>query len=149
MAERGRFELPIALRLCLISSQVHSTGLCHLSAGPDRASCTKWFCCAEPPGLHQSTGKRMSMAMPAVILDLCPVEWRRKPALMGRFVRASCGGAAEACLGARQLSNAARGASVWAPAARWSSPAPGLDFVQGFALHSTSRPARTCGISAH
>jgi hypothetical protein len=32
MAERGRFELPIALRLCLISSQVHSTGLCHLSA---------------------------------------------------------------------------------------------------------------------
>ncbi len=31
MAERGRFELPIALRLCLISSQVHSTGLCHLS----------------------------------------------------------------------------------------------------------------------
>jgi hypothetical protein len=32
LAERGRFELPIALRLCLISSQVHSTGLCHLSA---------------------------------------------------------------------------------------------------------------------
>jgi hypothetical protein len=32
MAERGGFEPPIALRLCLISSQVHSTGLCHLSA---------------------------------------------------------------------------------------------------------------------
>src|SRR6185437_6582196 len=31
MAERGGFEPPIALRLCLISSQVHSTGLCHLS----------------------------------------------------------------------------------------------------------------------
>ena len=32
MAEREGFEPPIALRLCLISSQVHSTGLCHLSA---------------------------------------------------------------------------------------------------------------------
>jgi hypothetical protein len=31
LAERGGFEPPIALRLCLISSQVHSTGLCHLS----------------------------------------------------------------------------------------------------------------------
>src|SRR5580704_8006235 len=32
MAEREGFEPPIDLRLCLISSQVHSTGLCHLSA---------------------------------------------------------------------------------------------------------------------
>ncbi len=32
VAERGGFEPPIDLRLCLISSQVHSTGLCHLSA---------------------------------------------------------------------------------------------------------------------
>ena len=32
MAEREGFEPPIALRLCLISSQVHSTGLYHLSA---------------------------------------------------------------------------------------------------------------------
>ena len=31
MAESEGFEPPIALRLCLISSQVHSTGLCHLS----------------------------------------------------------------------------------------------------------------------
>src|SRR6202522_997802 len=31
MAEREGFEPPIALRLCLISSQVHSTGRCHLS----------------------------------------------------------------------------------------------------------------------
>ena len=31
LAEREGFEPPIALRLCLISSQVHSTGLCHLS----------------------------------------------------------------------------------------------------------------------
>ena len=31
MAERGGFEPPIPLRVCLISSQVHSTGLCHLS----------------------------------------------------------------------------------------------------------------------
>ena len=31
MAERGRFELPIPVKVCLISSQVHSTGLCHLS----------------------------------------------------------------------------------------------------------------------
>jgi hypothetical protein len=32
MAERGGFEPPIPLRVCLISSQVHSTGLCHLSS---------------------------------------------------------------------------------------------------------------------
>ena len=31
LAERGGFEPPIPLRVCLISSQVHSTGLCHLS----------------------------------------------------------------------------------------------------------------------
>jgi hypothetical protein len=34
LAEREGFEPPIALRLCLISSQVHSTGLCHLSDAP-------------------------------------------------------------------------------------------------------------------
>ncbi len=32
VAEREGFEPPIPLRVCLISSQVHSTGLCHLSA---------------------------------------------------------------------------------------------------------------------
>ena len=32
VAEREGFEPPIALRLWLISSQLHSTGLCHLSA---------------------------------------------------------------------------------------------------------------------
>jgi hypothetical protein len=32
MAERGRFELPIPVKVWLISSQLHSTGLCHLSA---------------------------------------------------------------------------------------------------------------------
>lgn len=31
VAESEGFEPPIALRLCLISSQVHSTGLCQLS----------------------------------------------------------------------------------------------------------------------
>ena len=31
MAESEGFEPPIDLRLCLISSQVHSTELCHLS----------------------------------------------------------------------------------------------------------------------
>jgi hypothetical protein len=31
MAESEGFEPPIDLRLCLISSQVHSTGLCQLS----------------------------------------------------------------------------------------------------------------------
>jgi hypothetical protein len=31
MAESEGFEPPIVLRLCLISSQVHSTGLCQLS----------------------------------------------------------------------------------------------------------------------
>ena len=38
MAEREGFEPPIALRLCLISSQVHSTGLCHLSETPSYQS---------------------------------------------------------------------------------------------------------------
>jgi hypothetical protein len=33
LAEREGFEPPIPLRVCLISSQVHSTGLCHLSVG--------------------------------------------------------------------------------------------------------------------
>ena len=32
MAEREGFEPPVPLRVRLISSQVHSTGLCHLSA---------------------------------------------------------------------------------------------------------------------
>ena len=31
MAEREGFEPPIPVKVCLISSQVHSTGLCHLS----------------------------------------------------------------------------------------------------------------------
>ena len=31
LAEREGFEPPIAFRLWLISSQLHSTGLCHLS----------------------------------------------------------------------------------------------------------------------
>jgi hypothetical protein len=37
LAEREGFEPPIAFRLCLISSQVHSTGLCHLSASINRS----------------------------------------------------------------------------------------------------------------
>jgi hypothetical protein len=31
LAEREGFEPPIPVKVCLISSQVHSTGLCHLS----------------------------------------------------------------------------------------------------------------------
>jgi hypothetical protein len=50
MAEREGFEPPIALRLCLISSQVHSTGLCHLSVYQTH------------PGLYESTGKGVSNA---------------------------------------------------------------------------------------
>ena len=55
MAERGRFELPIALRLCLISSQVHSTGLCHLSVFSlllflVLTSCVFWFFCSGSSG---------------------------------------------------------------------------------------------------
>ena len=38
MAERGRFELPIPVKVWLISSQLHSTGLCHLSAAADTPS---------------------------------------------------------------------------------------------------------------
>src|SRR6204780_332272 len=37
VAERGGFEPPIPLQVCLISSQVHSTGLCHLSVFEARA----------------------------------------------------------------------------------------------------------------
>src|SRR5580698_8481368 len=36
MAEREGFEPPVAFRLRLISSQVHSTGLCQLSAPVQR-----------------------------------------------------------------------------------------------------------------
>jgi hypothetical protein len=39
MAESEGFEPPIDLRLCLISSQVHSTGLCQLS---DLSSLEHW-----------------------------------------------------------------------------------------------------------
>ena len=37
MAESEGFEPPIALRLWLISSQLHSTGLCQLSASVSRS----------------------------------------------------------------------------------------------------------------
>ncbi len=56
MAEREGFEPPIALRLCLISSQVHSTGLCHLSA--------------DSLGHCQSTGRRKAVATPAPVSDV-------------------------------------------------------------------------------
>ena len=55
MAEREGFEPPIALRLCLISSQVHSTGLCHLSVGLQILESTHF----------QSTGEGVREAIPA------------------------------------------------------------------------------------
>ena len=51
MAESEGFEPPIALRLCLISSQVHSTGLCQLSVFPRRP--------------YESTCEGVVMAMPS------------------------------------------------------------------------------------
>ena len=47
MAEREGFEPPIPVKVCLISSQVHSTGLCHLSESNYRmlhwmVEATKW-----------------------------------------------------------------------------------------------------------
>ena len=43
MAEREGFEPPVPLRVRLISSQVHSTGLCHLSApAPVYNNCGEW-----------------------------------------------------------------------------------------------------------
>ena len=41
MAESEGFEPPIALRLCLISSQVHSTGLCQLSTAKQLPHCER------------------------------------------------------------------------------------------------------------
>ena len=71
MAERGRFELPIAFRLCLISSQVHSTGLCHLSV----------FVAPQiRPGHNEFTGKGMAVAMPRIALDLRFFECGKEPA---------------------------------------------------------------------
>src|ERR1700733_14924685 len=71
MAERGRFELPIAFRLCLISSQVHSTGLCHLSV----------FVAPQiRPGHNEFTGKGMAVAMPRIALDLPFFECGKEPA---------------------------------------------------------------------
>ena len=88
MAEREGFEPPIALRLCLISSQVHSTGLCHLSVrayiahhrlartvGVDRfrllpvawlATVRAFFMPQTRFRLYQSTGGSVSKAIPAV-----------------------------------------------------------------------------------
>ena len=54
MAEREGFEPPIAFRLCLISSQVHSTGLCHLSIERDWPGCLIQF--IGKSCLWQSTG---------------------------------------------------------------------------------------------
>ena len=47
MAEGEGFEPPIPVKVCLISSQVHSTGLCHLSETNYRmllwmVEATKW-----------------------------------------------------------------------------------------------------------
>ena len=89
MAERGRFELPKALRPCLISSQVHSTGLCHLSVCLSNLlsrTCSSWALyafarrmpqCPCSPATerrscchNQSTGKGMAGAMPAKLPDL-------------------------------------------------------------------------------
>ena len=46
MAEREGFEPPVAFRLRLISSQVHSTGLCHLSVS--------WFLSGEDSAAWQT-----------------------------------------------------------------------------------------------
>src|ERR1035437_8075405 len=80
MAEREGFEPPIALRLCLISSQVHSTGLCHLSAfsfilTSRLAKCQILFHQGLPSAGYSSahyqlTGKYTSVAMPTRTMAL-------------------------------------------------------------------------------
>src|ERR1035437_6755914 len=62
MAEREGFEPPIALRLCLISSQVHSTGLCHLSA-------------FSLPSVIDTTGRRLPLSS----------SWRNAPGVQKRI----------------------------------------------------------------
>jgi hypothetical protein len=59
VAEREGFEPPIALRLCLISSQVHSTGLCHLSVVWKLSGATD----AGPGGLHYSQIKTATLRL--------------------------------------------------------------------------------------
>ena len=54
LAEREGFEPPIAFRLWLISSQLHSTGLCHLSVVVTRSTLLLYhlgFCPAKPAHL--------------------------------------------------------------------------------------------------
>ena|GEM_PF-2603303 len=41
MAEREGFEPPVPAKVRLISSQVHSTGLCHLSVSPVYRECAQ------------------------------------------------------------------------------------------------------------
>jgi hypothetical protein len=54
LAEREGFEPPIAFRLCLISSQVHSTGLCHLSALFFKCLAQEARCCSDRNTYHDS-----------------------------------------------------------------------------------------------
>jgi hypothetical protein len=55
MAESEGFEPPIALRLWLISSQLHSTGLCQLSALVSRSVQTAFEITRPVYVLYQST----------------------------------------------------------------------------------------------
>ncbi len=64
MAEREGFEPPIPVKVCLISSQVHSTGLCHLSG--------RW------PSLEEAVLKRKNDA-PTTIL---PATQKHRPLLV-------------------------------------------------------------------
>ena len=89
MAEREGFEPPIAFRLCLISSQVHSTGLCHLSA-VKRHFLSRLLCaslphiCPDAAGVHSGplyrtpflTGQAHS-AVQAELSDEFPVMLRQ------------------------------------------------------------------------
>jgi hypothetical protein len=72
MAERGRFELPIELPLCLISSQVHSTGLCHLSAACGQISMRRAG--ARRPAIHGEKRRFTESSDPHFTLWDIPID---------------------------------------------------------------------------
>jgi hypothetical protein len=74
MAEREGFEPPIPVKVCLISSQVHSTGLCHLSVYSVTESIRrKQFPDAEIiySDPYEFTGKRVLVAMRMRSIPVC------------------------------------------------------------------------------
>ncbi len=84
LAESEGFEPPIALRRCLISSQVHSTGLCQLSVLSESIeSCAPWLCVA----FMQRSG-RSKPSPPSLVAGASQIVSRRTTRIQQARLRA-------------------------------------------------------------